>query len=67
MVEEIHRIGGEDIMRNIEECKPDLIDCICIALRKANPEIYANSMQSLVYKDIVSALEQISTAGIISL
>ena len=41
---------------NIARYKPDLIDDILTALRKANFQRYDNSMQSLVHKDIQSAL-----------
>jgi len=43
----------------IAEFKPDLAEVIITALRKANPERYASSMQPLVYKDICAALEKI--------
>ncbi|WP_312651610.1 SufBD protein [Aminipila sp.] len=39
--------------------KPDLINVICEALRKANPHIYKSSMQPLVSKDIQEALKTI--------
>lgn len=44
----------------IAKYKPDLIDDICTALRKANPQIYKSSMQSLVYKDIQESLREIT-------
>jgi len=44
---------------NIAKFKPDLIGCICTALNKANPEMYASSMVELVYVDVKTALEQI--------
>ncbi len=44
----------------IAKCKPDLINDICNALRKANPQIYKSSMQSLVYKDIQDALTAVA-------
>ena len=44
----------------IAAVKPDLVEVICAALGKANPERYASSMQPLVYKDIRAALEKIS-------
>jgi hypothetical protein len=44
----------------IAKYKPDLIDDICTALHKANPQIYKSSMQSLVYKDIQEALREIA-------
>ena len=43
----------------IAKYKPDLINDIANALRKANPQIYKSSMQSLVYKDIQEALKEI--------
>jgi len=43
----------------IAEFKPDLVEVIITALRKADPERYASSMQPLVYKDIRAALEKI--------
>jgi hypothetical protein len=46
---------------NIAKYKPELVDCICTALRKANVEIYKSSMQSLVYNDIVTALKKINS------
>ena len=45
---------------NIAKCKPDLVDDILSALSKANPQRYADSMQSLVYADILSALKAIN-------
>ena len=44
----------------IAEFKPDLVKVISAALRKANPERYASSMQSLVFNDIRAALEKIN-------
>ena len=44
---------------NIAKYKPDLIEIICNALKKANPERYASSMQSLVYNDIRATLKKI--------
>lgn len=44
----------------IAKYKPELVNCICSALRKANPEIYKSSMQSLIYNDIISALKKIN-------
>lgn len=44
----------------IAKYKPELVDCICTALRNASPNIYADSMQALVCKDISAALEQIT-------
>jgi len=45
---------------NIAKHKPDLIDDICVALNKANPQRYADSMQSLVCSDIKAALKIIN-------
>ena len=39
--------------------KPELAEDIKNALRRADTEIYADSMQSLVYRDIQSALKKI--------
>jgi hypothetical protein len=44
---------------NIMKYKPELVDCIEEALRKADTEIYNQSMQPLVYKDIMSVLKKI--------
>ncbi len=44
---------------NIAKYKRDLVPCIKEALLKADTEIYKNSMQTLVYKDIRSALQKI--------
>ena len=44
---------------NIAKYKKDLVPCIRKALLKADTEIYKNSMQTLVYKDIRSALQKI--------
>lgn len=44
---------------SIVNYKPDLRDCVCDALRKANSQIYKSSMQPLVYKDIQNALKNI--------
>ena len=46
---------------NIAECKPDLVEVIVTALKRANPERYASSMQPLILKDIRAALEKISS------
>jgi hypothetical protein len=43
----------------IAKYKPDLVDCICSALRQANPKCYKGSMESLVRKDIQEALKSI--------
>ena len=45
---------------DIAQHKPDLIDSISIALRRANVEKYADSMKPLIYKDIQTALKKIS-------
>ena len=45
---------------NIAKCKPDLVDDILSALSKANPQRYADSMQSLVYTDIRAVLKAIN-------
>lgn len=45
---------------NIAKHKPDLIADIVSALHKANPQRYADSMQSLVYRDIRTAIKMIS-------
>ncbi|WP_027624489.1 hypothetical protein [Clostridium lundense] len=44
---------------NIAKYKQDLVPCIREALLKADTEIYGDSMQPLVYKDIRSALQKI--------
>ena len=44
----------------IAEYKPDLTDDILTALRKANPQRYASSMQPLVNNDIRAAIKTIS-------
>lgn len=44
----------------IAKYKPDLIDDLNNALRKANPQRYKTSMQSLIYKDIQEAWKEIS-------
>ncbi|SHJ09338.1 hypothetical protein SAMN02745163_01289 [Clostridium cavendishii DSM 21758] len=43
----------------IAEYKQDLVPCIREALSKADVEIYKESMQGLVYKDIRAALQKI--------
>lgn len=45
---------------NIAKYKPELVECIIGALRTADTGIYKDSMQPLVYKDIMSALNQIN-------
>jgi hypothetical protein len=45
---------------NIAKHKPELVDDIRTALNKANPERYADSMQSSVYNDIKVALKTIN-------
>jgi lipoate-protein ligase A len=47
------------VLPNIAKYKPELVDCIIEALRKADTEIYKDSIQPLVYKDIMSALKKI--------
>ncbi len=48
------------VLPTIAKYKPDLIDDICTALHKANPQIYKSSMQSLINKDIQRALREIT-------
>lgn len=48
------------VLPNIAKYKPELVDSIVEALRKADTEIYKDSMQSLVYKDIRSSLKKIN-------
>jgi len=43
----------------IAQNKPDLKDGIVSALQKSDITIYADSMQSLVYKDIQNSLAEI--------
>jgi len=43
----------------IAKHKPDLLGDILSALKKANPQQYAGSMQSLVYSDIRATLKEI--------
>jgi len=45
---------------NIAKFKPDLVDNILTALKKADPQRYSESMQSLVKNDIRTALKAIS-------
>ena len=45
---------------NIAKYKPDLIDDILSALKKADPQRYADSMQSLIHNDIRVALKAIN-------
>lgn len=45
----------------IAKHKPDLTRDICDSLRKADPQIYKNSMQSLIYKEIQDTLKAIIT------
>lgn len=45
---------------NIAKYKPDLAADIVSALHKANPQRYADSMQSLVYGDIRTAIKMIN-------
>jgi hypothetical protein len=44
---------------SIARYKPDLVECIREALIKADVTIYGDSMQKLVYKDILSSLKKI--------
>lgn len=44
---------------NIARYKSDLVEVIRDALRKADVEIYSDSMQELVYKDILDTLKKI--------
>lgn len=46
---------------DIVKYKPELRECICSALRKANPQMYNSSMQPLVYSDIQGALKNIES------
>ena len=43
----------------VAQYKPDLADDISMALRNANIQMYKDSMQPLVYKDIEEALKRI--------
>lgn len=43
----------------IAQYKPDLIECIREALMEADVSIYGDSMETLVYKDILSSLKKI--------
>jgi hypothetical protein len=45
---------------SIAKYKSDLVECIREALMKADIMIYGDSMQSLVYKDILSSLKKIN-------
>lgn len=45
---------------NIAKHKPELTADIVLALQKANPQRYADSMQALVYGDIRNAIKMIS-------
>ena len=47
------------LLPNIAKHKPELKNDILSALHNADISIYADSMQSLVYKDIQKALEVI--------
>lgn len=47
------------VLPDIARYKPDLLECIEDALKKANPGIYADSMCQLVQKDIGDALAEI--------
>ncbi|WP_459476959.1 SufBD protein [Clostridium saccharoperbutylacetonicum] len=48
------------VLPNIAKYKPELVEYITEALRKADTKIYKDSMQALVYKDIMSALKKIN-------
>ncbi|AQR95906.1 SufBD protein [Clostridium saccharoperbutylacetonicum] len=48
------------VLPNIAIYKPELVECITEALRKADTRIYKDSMQPLVYKDIMSALKKVN-------
>ena len=48
------------VLPDIVKYKPDLVGPIREALMKANKEIYPDTMKSLVYKEIISTLEQIN-------
>ncbi|AGF57219.1 hypothetical protein B0P06_004488 [Clostridium saccharoperbutylacetonicum] len=48
------------VLPNIAKYKPELVEYITEALRKADTKIYKDSMQALVYKDIISALKKIN-------
>lgn len=48
------------VLPTIAFYKHDLINDICDALQKANPQIYKSSMQPLVFKDIQEALKEIA-------
>jgi len=50
---------------NIAKFKPDLVDEIHSALNKANSQRYADSMQSLIYNDIRTALKDIGDLSIV--
>jgi len=46
---------------SIARYKSDLVECIREALLKADVMIYGDSMQTLVYKDILSSLKEIES------
>ena len=48
------------MLPRIAKHKPELVDDIIAALRKANPRRYPYSMQSLIDNDIIDALKEIS-------
>ena len=48
------------VLPNIAKYKPELVEYITEALRKTDTKIYKDSMQALVYKDIMSALKKIN-------
>lgn len=47
------------VLPSIAGYKLDLVECIREALTKADVSIYGDSMQTLVYKDILSSLKKI--------
>lgn len=47
------------LLPTIAKYKPELKEDIVSALRKADPSIYADSMQPLVYQDLQRALKEI--------
>jgi len=46
-------------LSNIAKFKPDLLDCIRIALNNADPGMYGINMQTLVYADIQKVLGEL--------
>ena len=49
---------------SIARYKSDLVECIREALLKADVMIYGDSMQTLVYKDILSSLKKIESYNV---